>query len=71
MDNNQAFEILLFLGGISGAGWTAAVWDYDDGHAPPERGRYNPKNYAAVGYGDTPESALADLPEVYRTHDGR
>ena len=67
MDNEQAFEIVLFLGGISGAGWTAAVWDYDNGHAPPERDRYNPESYVAVSYGDTPESALSNLPKVYRT----
>ena len=68
MDNEQAFEIVLFLGGISGAGWTAAVWDYDNGPPPSgARDRYNPESYVAVSYGDTPESALSNLPKVYRT----
>ena len=70
MGDDLSFEIALFPGGF---GWIAAVWDYENG-LPPEghrEDRWNPDTYTAIGNGDTPESALADLPEVYRTHDGR
>jgi hypothetical protein len=66
-----AFEIVLFPGGVSGEGWTAAVWHYENGW-PPESysdGRWSPKTYPVVGYGPDPESALYDLPGEYRTHE--